>query len=72
MIHLLGQVAAEMQKSVAIKLTKVNAQYSVVLIINRDSRMISKLFSSHSSFPYIRGYANAVRIARCYVFRRVW
>jgi hypothetical protein len=48
-----------------IKLTKANVEYSVGDINNRDSRMISKKNSLRSSFPFIRGYAASVRIARC-------
>jgi len=52
-----------------IKLTKANGEYSVVGIINRDSRMILKKISPHSPFPDIRGYANGVRITHCYEFK---
>ena len=31
--------------------------------------MILKEFSSCSHFPYIRGYANSVRISRCYTIK---
>jgi hypothetical protein len=48
-----------------IKLTKANGKYSVVSVINRDSRMILNKFSLHSPFPDIRSYANTVRITHC-------
>ena len=48
-----------------IKLTKVNVEYTVSAINNRDSRMISKKNSLRSPFPFIRGYAASVRVALC-------
>jgi hypothetical protein len=48
-----------------IELTKANAEYNVGGINNRDSRMILKKNSLRSPFPFIRGYAAPVRIARC-------
>ena len=48
-----------------IKLTKVNVEYTVSAINNRDGRMISKKISLRSPFPFIRGYAASVRVARC-------
>jgi hypothetical protein len=46
-----------------IKLTKVNVEYTVSAINNRDSRLISKKISLRSSFPFLRGYAASVRVA---------
>jgi hypothetical protein len=43
---------------------------SVVLIINRDSHMISKKASLCTPFPFIRTHATSVRIARCFVQRQ--
>ena len=48
-----------------IKLTRVNVEYTVSAIINRDSRLISKKISLRSPFPFIRGYAASVRVALC-------
>jgi NADPH:quinone reductase-like Zn-dependent oxidoreductase len=48
-----------------IKLTRVNVEYTVSAINNRDSHMISKKISLRSPFPFIRGYAASFRIARC-------
>jgi len=50
---------------IEISLTGKSGKCSVVRIINRDGRMISKNISFRSSFPFIRGYAASVRIARC-------
>jgi hypothetical protein len=49
-----------------IELTIANVEYNVGGVNNRDSCMISKKISLRSPFPFIRGYAASVRIARCY------
>jgi len=56
-----------MTPEVYIKLTRTNLEYTVSVINNRDSRMILKKISLRSPFPFIRGYAASVRIARCYI-----
>jgi hypothetical protein len=60
-------VLTERRAGFDIKLTKANVEYTVSAINNRDSRLISKKISLRSLFPFIRGYAASVRIARCYV-----
>jgi hypothetical protein len=53
------------QFEIDIKLTKATGLYTVVIIVNRDSAMILKEFSSRSPFSEIRDYATSCRIKRC-------